>query len=179
MSIAGPRLWLDPGREAGLVIAAQRGDAGAFVELLRAYRRPAWALCLALVRDSAGAVDLLEEAAARAFVNIGQTASDRPFLPWFARQLRAVSIVASRRRAGSNPGFAALGASASPDRWLFAAFDRLPPEDRMLLALRDAERRPYHDLAPFADMTPHEVLHRLGKVRHQLDAETYPEAGAA
>ena len=53
--------WIEPGREAGLLLSAQNGDTDAFAELLREHSRTLYRVCFVLVRHPSDAAQLVIE----------------------------------------------------------------------------------------------------------------------
>jgi RNA polymerase sigma factor (sigma-70 family) len=79
-------------RDAELVALARSGDSRAFEELVRRYERATRALAYALVRDSAEAEDLTQEAFLRAFRNLDLLVDPEKFAPWLHRVTFGVCI---------------------------------------------------------------------------------------
>ncbi|MGD0248121.1 MAG: sigma-70 family RNA polymerase sigma factor, partial [Candidatus Limnocylindrales bacterium] len=130
---------------ANLVIAARSGDATAFAMLVHAETPAAYRLALSIVRSPAEAEDAVQEAFLRAWRDIGSLREADLWPAWF-RKLMVRSALDQTRRgprvreidlelAAELPG---RDPSVSPADWLelMAAFDRLAPDDRAILALR-------------------------------------------
>lgn len=65
-----------------LVGQARRGDAAAAEALVRRYLRPAYAVALAVVRNTAEAEDVAQESLMVALQRIGQCRDPARFAPW-------------------------------------------------------------------------------------------------
>jgi RNA polymerase sigma-70 factor (ECF subfamily) len=128
-----------------LVLAARAGDATAFAMLVHAETPAAYRLALSIVRSPTEAEDAVQEAFLRAWRDIGSLREADLWPAWFRRLTVRSALDQTRRRprvrevdlelALNMPG---LEPSVHPaDRLeLIAAFDRLAPDDRAILALR-------------------------------------------
>jgi len=76
---------LEPGDEAGLVRAAQSGDADAFGQIVRHYQRAVYRVAYGLTRNASDADDLAQETFVRAWQAIGRFRTGEPLYPWLAR----------------------------------------------------------------------------------------------
>jgi RNA polymerase sigma-70 factor (ECF subfamily) len=183
--------WMEAGREAGLVLSAQRGDLDALLELLRHYQRPLWRLCFAFARDVVEAERLVQGTAGRALHNLRQLPVGQPFFPWLARIARTLAIARARRMAGEDHVDAlrrpngdrwssgALGAHhVDYERKVLAAFAALPADDQMLLALRLFERLPYGEIAAVAGLALPTTQHRIASLRERVEQATQDEKAA-
>lgn len=79
-----PRAAVDP-LERRAVEAARRGDGGGYDYLVAKYARRALSIAWGIVRDSAEAEDLAQEAFVRAYQAIGRFREGEPFGPWLFR----------------------------------------------------------------------------------------------
>lgn len=177
---SGP--WMEAGREAGLVLSAQRGDLDALLELLRHYQRPLWRLCFAFAGDVVEGERLVQETSRRALRNLRQLPVGQPFFPWLARIARVLAVARSRRRAGDEPDTGLRRPNG--DRWssgvlgahdleyqkgVLAAFAGLPPDDQLLLAMRLFERLPYAEVAKIAGLSMPATMHRIAAARERIE----------
>ncbi len=188
MSSAGAsRFWLDAGREAELVIAAQRGDPGAFMELLRSYHGPLWRLAFALTRSEPEAVAAITEASRRAWKQINALPAGKLFLPWYVRHLMPlIEAVESHDPAdlpGSAQDWTAFLANPTPEALdrhrLLREWTTLRTPDRLLLVLVVIERLPYADVALFTGILPGLVPEEVAHLRDRIHRSLRPEEGAA
>lgn len=186
-SPSGSRPWLDPGREAELVIAAQRGDANAFMELLRSYRRVMWRVAYALTRREDETMAVLSETARRAWSNVGALPAGRPFLPWFVRLLLPVAHASAAAERSGAEGTASRSAEflrqptteALERHRVRREWSALPAESQLLLTLVLMERFSYADASMFVDQLPSQVAEHLATLRDDLDRALHPEEPAA
>lgn len=179
----GQGSWLEPHREAALVLAAQRGETPAYFELMRAYQRPLWRVCLTLTRQRDEAEALLQDTARRAQRNLKQIPAGQPFFPWLVRLTRSLAVAQARRRAGE-PAFltsvkrpngeswdtGAAGAyhMAYEQRVLFAFAD-LSVDEQLLLGLRLFERLPYGEIAATVELPLTATMHRIATLRERIE----------
>jgi RNA polymerase sigma-70 factor, ECF subfamily len=173
--------------DGGLIRRAQAGDADAFGELVRRYMRRAYFSALALVGSREDALDLSQEAFARAFRARRSLDPERPFYAWLYQILRRLcfNFLRDRRRrrtrleeAGSWLADEAAGRAApGPDhaleqretqRRVAAAIERLPAPEREVLALREFEGLTYRDIAQLVGIPAGTVMSRLYSARGRL-----------
>ncbi len=181
--------WIEPGREAGLLLSAQNGDVAAFAELHREHARPLYRVCFVLVRDPADAAQLVVETARLAWRGIRQLPVGRPFFPYVVRIARNLAIAHQRRKAGervvtpaSRPSGIPWGggtgnpALAAEEQRLFASFGGLSLDEQLLFALRRIEGLSYAQIAAVLDVPVGSVMHRLQALRARIEDAAKPEA---
>lgn len=167
-----------------VVLAAKSGDATAFATLVHAESLAAYRLALSIVRSPAEAEDAVQEAFLRAWRDIGSLRDVELWPAWFRRLIVRSALDQTRRRprvrevdldlVADLPG---LEPAVHPaDRLeLIAAFDRLPPDDRAILALRFFADLEMADAAAALGIplgTAKSRLHRaLGRLREQMRSE--------
>ncbi len=174
--------WMEAGREAGLVLSAQRGDLDAMLELLRNYQRPLWRLCFAFTCEVVEGERLVQQTSRRALRNLRQLPVGQPFFPWLARIARTLAIARARRRAGDEPptglrrpngdrwSSGALGAhDLEYQKAVLAAFGELTPDDQLLLAMRLFQRLPYAEVAKVAGLALPTTMHRIAAARERVE----------
>lgn len=164
MGSSGP--WMEAGREAGLVLSAQHGDRGAYMELVDHYSRPLHRLAYALTRHPDDAVALTHDAFVHGWKNISHLPVGRPFCPWLFRATRNLSIAVRRRRAGAGES----PAGPSRQRVFVAALSDLTPDEQLILALRVGERLSYQDIGATLELPARTVLARVASAREHLRA---------
>src|ERR1044071_9600708 len=71
--------------DAALVRAAQKGDMGAFEELVARHRDKIYARAFSMVRNEEDAIDLSQEAWVKAWQRLKQFQGDSSFLTWMTR----------------------------------------------------------------------------------------------
>lgn len=150
--------------EAGLIRAAQRGDADAFERLVRAYDQSVLRIAMNLLRSPDEARDVYQEAFLKIFRNLRQFRFDCSFHTWLYRVVTNVCFDHLRRRKVRKEESTVVdtpdglvdqvtqieepGAVANPERqtWnrelsagITAALEELTPRERMVFELRHYE----------------------------------------
>lgn len=142
--------------DAGLVIRAQRGDAGAREALVRRYLRPAYAVALSLVRNVADAEDLAQDALVGALGRLGQCRDPERFAGWLFQGVRnrALNQIEQRRVRTAILDRVPRGewaeAEAGPvilRRRLLGALEQLTPVQREVVLLHDLESWTHGEIA--------------------------------
>lgn len=174
--------------DALLVRRAQAGDAEAFGRLVERYMRRAYYAALGLVGTREDALDLSQEAFARAFRARLTIDPDRPFYAWLYQILRRLCFNflrdrSSRRRKLEAAGWwladeaATRSAAMDPARGLereearrrvAEAIDRLPAREREVLVLKEFEGLKYREIAKLAGIPIGTVMSRLYAARQRL-----------
>lgn len=83
-------------REIDLVGKAREGDTEAFGELVRQYQELVYASAFQILRNSALAEDVAQEAFIAAFSSLRNLRSDGSFAPWLRRIARNLALAARR-----------------------------------------------------------------------------------
>ncbi len=185
----------EPADDRLLVERVRRGDKTAFGILVERTMRRAYRVALGLVGSREDALDLSQEAYARAYRARRSLDPSRPFYPWYYQILRRLCFNFLRDRAnrkrkleGATPWLvedAAYRQSAGrPDRSaeraamlrrLQAAIERLPENLREVFVLREFEDSSYARIAELADIPIGTVMSRLYSARRRLAAELEEE----
>ena len=175
--------------EALLVVRARAGDAEAFGTLVERHMRRAYGAALALVNRREDALDLSQEAFARAFRARRTLDPGRPFYAWLYQILRRLCFNFLRdrrtraRRLAAGAGWlaeeAAGRAAPPPDRAferaevqrrVAAAIQRLPAREREVIALKDFEGLTYREIGALVGIPTGTVMSRLYSARQRLAA---------
>jgi RNA polymerase sigma-70 factor (ECF subfamily) len=173
--------------DAALVLRARSGDAEAFGCLVQRYMRRAYAHALALVGSREDALDLSQEAFARAYQARHRLDPDRPFYAWLGQIVRRLCLnflrdsrtharlldtedaswfAESGRPAGCDP---AAALEQAETRWrVGAAIESLPPRDREVLVLKEFEGLKYREIAELLDVPVGTIMSRLYSARRRL-----------
>jgi RNA polymerase sigma-70 factor (ECF subfamily) len=173
--------------DAALVVRARSGDAEAFGSLVQRYMRRAYLQALGLVGSREDALDLSQEAFARAFRARHTLDPERPFYAWLYQILRNLcfNFLRDRRtraRALEAEGQAwlverARAAAADPARALerararqrvTAAIEQLPAREREVLVLKEFEDLKYREIAELVGVPVGTVMSRLYAARQRL-----------
>jgi RNA polymerase sigma factor (sigma-70 family) len=175
-----------------LVAAIRAGDDAAFEELYRRYRAPIAAYVGRIVRDSARAEDLAQDAFFSALRHLRATDSDIDFKPWIYEIARNATIDDWRRTSqatevsvdhdgGLRPSDRIrLVGAAAPDSVLVdkerlthlqGAFDELGDVQARALVMRELEGMSYREIAETLDVSRSTVETTLLQARRRLEIE--------
>ncbi|MBM3318357.1 MAG: sigma-70 family RNA polymerase sigma factor [Candidatus Eisenbacteria bacterium] len=180
-------------REQALIRRCQAGDREAFAPLVVRYRSRAASFALAWTGSTEDALDLSQEAFARAFRAIRRFDPARPFYPWLHRilknlclnhlgrafRLREVPLIDAGEQADD---------AGAPDRGLereeacrqvWEGIRRLGPRDREILILREFQHLTYAEAAVVLGIPRGTVMSRLHQARLRLRRELDPYMAGA
>jgi RNA polymerase sigma-70 factor (ECF subfamily) len=177
-----------------LVARSQAGDAEAFNELVVRYRNRAFSMIYNMVRNEQDAWDLAQDGFVKAWRSIGRFRGQSSFYTWLYRILMNVAIDWLRRKQieGSaefddtiaiktvEPGAAtAPKGEMQPVAQLSdkeirtridAAIQRLTPEHRAVITLRELDGLEYQDIAETMGCSIGTVMSRLFYARKKLQS---------
>ncbi|MEZ5319179.1 MAG: sigma-70 family RNA polymerase sigma factor [Vicinamibacterales bacterium] len=174
------------GGDGDLVRLARDGDADAFGVLVSRHMRPAYFAALGLVGSREDALDLSQEAFARAFRARRRLDPDRPFYPWYYTILRRLcfNFLRDRRLHARRLAEAATWLEARSASWVedpavqaereeargrvARAIATLPARDREVLVLKEFEHLTYREIAVLIDIPIGTVMSRLYAARQRL-----------
>lgn len=180
--------------DADVVGLAQRGNEGAFRELIRRYERPVFSLIYRMVRDTAAAEDLAQDSFIKVLNHLDKYRPEFKFSSWLFKIANNVAIDFLRKRqldtvsmdGSPNAGTAAeveatsfelADTAESPLDELAArelgsiieqAIAQLRPEYRNCIMLRHVEGRSYEEIAATLDLPLGTVKTYIHRARHQL-----------
>jgi RNA polymerase sigma-70 factor (ECF subfamily) len=158
---------MEAGREAGLVLSAQRGDRASYMELVEHYAPAIHRLAHALTRQPDDALDLARETLVHGWKNIKHLPVGRPFHPWLMRAARNLSIGMRRRRAGAEDE--ASNAPRRSAREVFlGAFSQLTPDEQIVLVMSVVERLTYANIATALEVPVRTAMSRVATAREHL-----------
>lgn len=175
-----------------LVRRTRKGDRGAFRVLVERYQRKVSALALGMVRNPDDALDVVQDAFAKAYQNLDRFKGDASFYTWIYRITLNLCIDHQRRearfpRVSIDSGVAPDDASvpvvrdesvggdplrraqdAEIRRRLEAAMHELTPEHRAVILLREVEGLSYDEISRTLDCPKGTVMSRLHYARREL-----------
>jgi RNA polymerase sigma-70 factor (ECF subfamily) len=183
--------------ERALVLRARDGDRQAFGDLVTRYMRRAYYQALGLVGSHDDALDLSQEAFARAFRARSSLDPERPFYAWLyqilrrlcfnflrdrrtrARKLEAAAgwLAEEARSASEDPGRSALRAELRAQ--LESAIEALPDREREVLVLKEFEGLRYREIAELLGIPMGTVMSRLYAARRRLATSLGEHGGFA
>jgi RNA polymerase sigma-70 factor (ECF subfamily) len=178
--------------EPELIARSQQGDANAFNELVIRYRQRAYAMIFQMVRHEEDAWDLLQDGFLKAWKNIRHFRGQSQFFTWLYRILMNVTIDWVRRKQVQGEtefddtiGLKSIepasvttprGETAPAERLgnkemrarIDAAIQRLSPEHREVIVLRELDGLEYHEIAERIGIPLGSVMSRLFYARKKL-----------
>lgn len=180
--------------DADVVALAQRGREAAFRELVRRYERPVFSLIFRMVRDTATAEDLAQDAFIKVLNHIDKYRPEFKFSSWLFKIANNVAIDHLRRRqletvSVSGSPHAATQAEVDATSFEIAseaesaldelearelgseierAIGRLRPEYRSCIMLRHVEGRSYEEIAATLDLPLGTVKTYIHRARLEL-----------
>ena len=178
-----------PEHDRTLVELAKRGDRESFGTLVRRHQDRAFNLAYQMVRNREDALDVAQEAFARAFASLQNFKGDASFATWLHRIVVNLAIDSLRRkqRGGetsyddtraapgeqevdpSSPDNPAEALEAKQVRKLLArGIAGLPPAQRAVLVLREIEGMSYEEISRSVGCTLGTVMSRLFYARRKL-----------
>ena len=176
---------LDP--EYSLVAQCLSGDDTAWEQLVRLHTRPVYALCYRFTGSSAEAQDLTQEVFVRVFRTLKSFRStEGSFATWLTRVTRNLLIDHYRRTRQERvtdsiedqlPTLEQAGTAERPDRALAgreaseilqAALQKLSPDLREAVILRDLQEMEYREIAQVLNIPEGTVKSRINRGRAEL-----------
>lgn len=175
--------------EVALVERARRGDRGAFDQLVEAHLPQAWRVAFRTVRNEADAADVVQEAFLTAWKGLPEYRGEAAFGTWLhrivvTRALNHLDRAAERTQrqavrvddpevdlpplADATPSPLAQLEARELQQRLKRCLERLPPDWRALLALREGEGHSYEELATITGLVLGTVRSRLARAREAL-----------
>lgn len=172
--------------EAQAILQAKQGDPEAFGRLVNAYQRKAYAVAYGFVGNREDALELAQEAFARAYKAMERFDTSMPFYPWIYRILKNVCLnhLKKRKRHGESSldgmcetGYDVPDRQEDPEqsasrqelqRAIAAAMEHLAPAHREILFLRHFQDLPYAEIATCLGVPVGTVMSRLHAARRAL-----------
>ena len=176
--------------ERDLILRAQAGERAAFGELVQRYMRRAYYAALAFVGSPEDAMDLSQDAFARAYRARKRINPDMSFYTWFYQILRRLcfNFIRDRRlhrrkmrdekswivddaafRARERDPQRAVEREETRRR-VRAAIEKLPDREREVLVLKEFEGLKYREIADVVGIPIGTVMSRLYSARKRLAA---------
>lgn len=183
-----------PNDEFELIKRSQTGDTAAFNEIVTRYRQRAFAMIYQMVRNEEDAWDLTQDGFFKAWKNLGNFRGQSQFFTWLYRILMNVTIDWTRRRqakgetefddavalseiepaSSTTPRGEMAPAARLNDKEIRARIDaaiqRLSPEHREVIVLREIEDLDYQDIADRIGIPLGSVMSRLFYARKKLQS---------
>ena len=174
--------------DADLVERCLRGEQAAWEELLKTHTRRVYSICYRFTNKESEAQDLTQEVFLRIFKSLGSFRSgEGSFTVWLTRLTRNLLVDHYRRtkqdritdaiedklsileeRAGQHSRTDGLLAGREAGELLGAALQKLSPELREAVILRDLEELEYREIAKVLSVPEGTVKSRLNRGRAEL-----------
>ena len=183
--------------EAEIVRAVLRGETDEFEKLVAAYEKQVYHITLRMSGNEEDAFDLSQETFLKAYRSLSSFRGESAFGTWVCRMAANLSIdfLRKQKRRGrvisldepdetgrpvELPDFRFEPQSASEKRELAAevrkGLEKLPPEQKLILILRDMEGLSYQEIASTLKLEPGTVKSRISRARAHL-AKLLTETG--
>ncbi len=181
------------GREAdaALLRAVLDGDTTAYQGLVEKYQNRVYAMVYGMVRNREDARDITQDAFVKAYRNLQGFRLESSFYTWLYRIARNLAIDHTRKQKRQATGAFDEGVAArdgdggihevhhqdSPRKALerkqlyariMAALDKLPPEQKEIILLREVEGLAYKEIAEVMEIPEGTVMSRLYYARKKL-----------
>jgi len=174
--------------ESALLVRCQQGDRASFDLIVLRYMRQATAFALGWTGNQEDALDLSQEAFARAFRSIRSFDTARPFFPWYHRILKNLCLnhiasAAHRHEVPLIDDEELQQAGPTPEQWaereevrrqLWEALRRLDHSHREILILREFQQLTYAELSAVLEIPRGTVMSRLHEARQKLRLQLEP-----
>ncbi len=162
--------------EPTLLAWARTGDQRAFSALLEPHRRMLETLCLRITGDRHEAEDALQQAVLGAWQHLHQFEGRAKLSTWLYRIAHNAALALARQRRPEPVGDAfddVLSTAASPERIadvdaVRGALERIPPDFRAALVLRDICDLPYAEIALVQGIRVETVKTRISRARQAM-----------
>ncbi len=164
-----------PVEDIECVKAVLAGNTEAFSGIVERYRKRAYLMAYAIVRNEQDAYDISQEAFIRAFRHLNQFDQNRPFFPWFYRILknRCLSFLRKRKRLAEVSIEGVFGLKSSEtnrdrSRLVRECVEALPDTAREILNLRYFQGYSYREIADILEKPMGSVMSGLFYARQKL-----------
>lgn len=176
---------MQPDLERELIRKCKTGDARFYEPLVRAYEPSGLRLAVAMMGNVEDAQDALQEAFIKTYDTLHRFDLRRPFGPWFFQILRnqcrdmlrsrnaKFKVEALDEKVEQRPGDAERGPERARQRnaareLLWRGLERIGPEHREILVLKELEGFRYGEIAQILDIPEGTVASRLFHARQAL-----------
>ncbi len=176
--------------ELELIRQAGQGDESAFEQLVIAYEKPVYNLCLRMCGDRDEAFDLSQDTFIKAWHAISMFQGDSKFQTWLMRIASNTCIDHLRKKKRKNvipmtdldredeplerqiadyeTDPAVLAEKAQDHEAVREAMSRLPDQDRLILSMRAIEDMSYREIGEALELQPGTVKSRISRAREKI-----------
>lgn len=179
-------------QEATIIQQVLQGDVNAFEALVKEYEKNVYNLALRMTGDPEDAADMSQDAFIKAYNSLGSFRGDSKFSVWLyrivsnlcldflrGRKRRPTVSLSAESDEGEDIEFDIADESQSPETLLEQkltreavrrGLDRLPPEQRQILLLREIQGLSYEVIAQVLELEAGTVKSRIFRARKRLSA---------
>ncbi|GAB6992153.1 sigma-70 family RNA polymerase sigma factor [Paenibacillus pini] len=155
------------------VSAAQRGDPGAFHQLVSSNKKKIYSIAFAYLKNESDALEAIQEATCRAFTHLSKLKEPKYFQTWFIRILIRICIDEQKRRHHIMPLFRiteplAVDLELDASISLKIAMDQLAPKLRHIIILKYYEDMTLSEIARLLEKPEGTVKTWLNKALKEL-----------
>ena len=176
--------------ELELIRQAGQGDESAFEQLVIAYEKPVYNLCLRMCGDRDEAFDLSQDTFIKAWHAISLFHGDSKFQTWLMRIASNTCIDHLRKKKRKNvipmtdldredeplerqiadyeTDPAVLAEKAQDHEAVREAMSQLPDQDRLILSMRAIEDMSYREIGEALELQPGTVKSRISRAREKI-----------
>ncbi len=176
--------------ELELIRRAGQGEEDAFEQLVIAYEKPVYNLCLRMCGDRDEAFDLSQDTFVKAWHAISMFHGESKLQTWLMRIASNTCIDHLRKKKRRNTitmteldredeplerqiadyeaDPARLAEKAQDHVSVRAAMDRLPDQDRLILSMRAIEDMSYQEISEALNLQPGTVKSRISRAREKI-----------
>jgi RNA polymerase sigma-70 factor (ECF subfamily) len=164
--------------EAKLVRSVLSGNKDAYGQIFRLYRQKAYGLAYQYTGNKEDALDIVQDAFIRAYLNLRKFDLTKKFGPWLLTIVRNLSIdLLRKRKKRVNQELPAVLADERPGsraderlllREIRQALTRLGPDQREIIYLKDYEGHSYAEISEIVQIPLGTVMSRLHHARKKL-----------
>ncbi len=176
--------------ELELIRQAGQGDESAFEQLVIAYEKPVYNLCLRMCGDRDEAFDLSQDTFIKAWHAISMFQGDSKFQTWLMRIASNTCIDHLRKKKRKNvipmtdldredeplerqiadyeTDPAVLAEKAQDHEAVREAMSQLPDQDRLILSMRAIEDMSYREIGEALELQPGTVKSRISRAREKI-----------
>ncbi len=176
-----------PLSDAEAAVRVRQGDQSAYSTLVRNHQESAFRTAFLILRDTAAAEDVAQEAFIRAYRHFGRFRETEPFRPWLLRIVTNLALNDQRSRtrkrsvidrmlrlqppiedSGAKLGIDAALIAGEEATLLWQAMERLNQADRLILYLRYFLELDQQEMAGVIGKRPGTVKSRLNRASQRL-----------
>jgi RNA polymerase sigma-70 factor (ECF subfamily) len=178
---------LGPEKTKALIARIQEGDRQAFEVLVKSYMQRAYYVALGFLRNHDDALDTSQEAFVRVLRNIHRFHAEADFFPWLYQIVKNLSLNLLRKRAtqkqqsldtlvddahvqfaSPQPNARDICARNETHKHLWAAIERLKPQNREIVMMNHFHHMTYQEIAHALGIPIGTVMSRLYYARREL-----------